>query len=128
LLDPHRATPQPVSPANGKSFKLAELYAMLDCRTVDVVRLSPELILIIDDEGKSATTSNSANQSGAGSGWPRLSPRFRMKTKLFQAYGYEKESLSTVAVRLTERAVSLAKAKALFRKYYVLTSPVTETT
>ena len=25
---------------------------MLDCQTVDVVRLSPELILIIDDEGK----------------------------------------------------------------------------
>ena len=52
LLDPHSATPQPVSPANGCSFKLAELYQLLDCQTVDVVRLSPELILIIDDEGK----------------------------------------------------------------------------
>ncbi|MCC3152788.1 DUF3846 domain-containing protein [Hymenobacter sp. BT770] len=52
LLDPHSASPQPVSPANGKSFKLAELYQLLDCQTVDVVRLSPELILIIDDEGK----------------------------------------------------------------------------
>ena len=51
LLDPHAAEPQPVSPRNGRSFKLAELYVMLDCRTVDVVRLSPELILIIDDEG-----------------------------------------------------------------------------
>ena len=50
LLDPHSATPQPVSPANGKNFKLAELYQLLDCRTVDVVRLSPDLILIIDDE------------------------------------------------------------------------------
>ena len=49
-----------------------------------------------------------------------------MKTKPFQAYGYEKDSHSRVAVRLTERSVSLAKAKALFRKYYVLTSPVTE--
>ena len=48
-----------------------------------------------------------------------------MKTKLFQAYGYEKDSRTKVAVRLTERSVSLAKAKALFRKYYVLTSPVT---
>ena len=48
-----------------------------------------------------------------------------MKSKLFQAYGYEKESHSKVAVLLTERSVSLAKAKALFRKYYVLTSPVT---
>ena len=52
LLDPHSATPQPVSPTTGRSFKLAELYQLLDCRTVDVVRLSPELILIIDDEGK----------------------------------------------------------------------------
>ena len=52
LLDPHSATPQPVTPGNGRSFKLAELYAMLDCHTVDVVRLTPELILIIDDESK----------------------------------------------------------------------------
>ena len=47
-----------------------------------------------------------------------------MKSKLFQAYGYEKESRSKVAVLLTERAANLTKAKALFRKYYVLTSPV----
>ena len=52
LLDPHSAKPQPISPANGRNFKLPELYALLDCQTVDVVRLSPELILIIDDEGK----------------------------------------------------------------------------
>ncbi|HEX8425120.1 DUF3846 domain-containing protein [Hymenobacter sp.] len=52
LLDPHSATPQPVSPKNGRSFKLDELYALLDCQLVDVVRLTPELILIIDDEGK----------------------------------------------------------------------------
>ena len=52
LLDPHSAQPQPVSPANGRSFKLAELYQLLDCHLVDVIRLSPELILIIDDEGK----------------------------------------------------------------------------
>ena len=52
LLDPHSAQPQPVSPANGRSFKLAELYQLLDCQLVDVIRLSPELILIIDDEGK----------------------------------------------------------------------------
>ncbi|MGY3090825.1 hypothetical protein ACVWYF_003886 [Hymenobacter sp. UYAg731] len=48
-----------------------------------------------------------------------------MKSKLFQAYGYEKESRSKIAVLLTERATNLTKAKALFRKYYVLTSPVT---
>ena len=55
LLDPHSGEPQPVSPRNGRSFKLAELYELLDCRTVDVVRLSDELILIIDDEGKFRT-------------------------------------------------------------------------
>ncbi|GAA4361779.1 hypothetical protein GCM10023185_29040 [Hymenobacter saemangeumensis] len=52
LLDPHSAEPRPVSPANGRSFKLAELYHLLDCRLVDVVRLTDDLILIIDDEGK----------------------------------------------------------------------------
>ena len=48
-----------------------------------------------------------------------------MKSKLFQSYGYEKDSRSKVAVLQTERAANRAKAKALFRKYYVLTSPVT---
>ena len=52
LLDPHSAPPQPVSPKNGRSFKLAELYQLFDCQLVDVICLSPELILIIDDEGK----------------------------------------------------------------------------
>lgn len=52
LLDPHTAAPQPVTPANGRSFRLAELYQLLDCQTVEVVRLSDELILIIDEEGK----------------------------------------------------------------------------
>jgi len=52
LLDPFSARPQPVQPANGRCFELAELYAMLDCKTVEVVRLSPELILIADEESK----------------------------------------------------------------------------
>lgn len=52
LLDPHSADPQPVSPRNGRSFRLEELYQMLDCRNVDVVRLTDDLILIIDDESK----------------------------------------------------------------------------
>jgi len=34
LLDPHSAQPQPVSPQNGRSFKLAELYQLLDCQLV----------------------------------------------------------------------------------------------
>jgi len=52
LLDPHSAEPQPVNPKNGRSFKLAELYALLDCQVVEVIRLTPELILIVDEEGK----------------------------------------------------------------------------
>ena len=52
LLDPHSAQPQPVSPVNGRSFKLAELYQLLDCHTVEVIRLTSELILIVDEEGK----------------------------------------------------------------------------
>ncbi|MBC6697339.1 DUF3846 domain-containing protein [Hymenobacter puniceus] len=52
LLDPHSAEPQPVHPANGRNFRLAELYTLLDCQTVEVIRLTPELILIIDEEGK----------------------------------------------------------------------------
>lgn len=39
---------------NGRSFTLAELYKLLDCQTVEVVPLSRELILIIDEEGKFA--------------------------------------------------------------------------
>ncbi len=52
LLDPQSSEPQPIRPANGRSFKLAELYRLLDCQLVDVVRLTPDLILVIDDEGK----------------------------------------------------------------------------
>lgn len=52
LLDPHSAEPQPVSPKNGRNFRLAELYTLLNCQTVEVIRLTPELILIIDEEGK----------------------------------------------------------------------------
>ena len=52
LLDPHSAEPQPVNPKNGRSFKLAELYQLLECHTIEVIRLTPELILIVDEEGK----------------------------------------------------------------------------
>jgi len=52
LLDPLRAEPSLITPAKGRRFKLAELYHLLGCDLVDVVRLTDELILIIDDEGK----------------------------------------------------------------------------
>lgn len=52
LLDPASAYPQPINPENGRSFKLAELYRLLDCQTIEVVRLSKDLILLTDEEGK----------------------------------------------------------------------------
>jgi hypothetical protein len=55
LLDPHSALPQPVQPANGTHFELEELYKLLDCSTVEVVTLTPELILIADEESKFRT-------------------------------------------------------------------------
>lgn len=55
LLDPHSANPQPVAPANGSDFTLEELYRLLDCSTVEVVTLTPELILITDEESKFRT-------------------------------------------------------------------------
>ncbi len=52
VLDPFSATPQPVQPANGRCFELDELYKMLDCDTVEVVTLTPELILVTDENSK----------------------------------------------------------------------------
>ena len=52
LLDPHHAEPQPITPRNGRSFKLPELYELLACQRVEVVWLTTELILITDEEGK----------------------------------------------------------------------------
>lgn len=52
LFDPHSAHPQPVQPANGRCFEVEELYALLNCETVQVVEITEELILIIDENGK----------------------------------------------------------------------------
>ena len=41
-----------VSPQDGKKFTLAELYAMLDCNTVEVVFLRDGKIMIVDKDGK----------------------------------------------------------------------------
>lgn len=54
LFDPHVAYAQPVTMASRRGFTLQELYKLLDCQTVEVVRLSEELILLIDEEGKFA--------------------------------------------------------------------------
>ena len=40
-----------VSPKNGKTFELDELYGLLDCELIEVVTLGRQ-IMIIDEEGK----------------------------------------------------------------------------
>lgn len=40
-----------VVPANGKSFKLNELYGLLSCELVQVVELPGRKIMICDEEG-----------------------------------------------------------------------------
>lgn len=52
LLDPHSTAATPVTPINGENFRLKELYELLDCHTVEVVPLTQDLILIVDEEGK----------------------------------------------------------------------------
>lgn len=44
-------TRQEIFPKEEK-FTLEELYQALDCELVQVVRLTPEMIMIIDEEGK----------------------------------------------------------------------------
>ena len=43
---------RPVTPENGKDFKLEELYKLLKCDLVEVVYLNRTQIMIIDEEGK----------------------------------------------------------------------------
>ena len=46
-------TQREVSPKNGTDFQLEELYNLLSCHYVDIVRLAtPGQIMIIDEEGK----------------------------------------------------------------------------
>lgn len=56
LFDPHSAHPQPVRPANGQGFECEEVCRLLDCTMMEVIELDEELILIIDENGKHATT------------------------------------------------------------------------
>ena len=54
LFDPNSATPCSVLPANGRCFEMKELYALLNCEMVQVVEITDELILLIDENGKLA--------------------------------------------------------------------------
>lgn len=39
-------------PANGRDFKLEELYKVLGCRMIQVINIHPGTSMIVDEEGK----------------------------------------------------------------------------
>lgn len=43
---------QEITPKNGKSFTLEEVYKLLTCETVEVIPLPKKRYMIIDEEGK----------------------------------------------------------------------------
>ena len=53
LLIPGRAIPIEVKPKDGKSFKLKELHEHIKCTTVELVRVSENCLMWIDEDGKS---------------------------------------------------------------------------
>ena len=46
-----------IKPLNGTDFQLAELYAALNCTSIEVVATHDGNILIVDEEGKQKTSS-----------------------------------------------------------------------
>ena len=45
----------PVAPANGKRFTLQELYAHIECDTVELVMLADGRVMWLDENGKRST-------------------------------------------------------------------------
>lgn len=43
---------QDIAPANGSDFELKELYKLLDCSLIEVIRTPDNKLMIIDEEGK----------------------------------------------------------------------------
>ncbi len=43
---------QHVEPKNGTDFQLAELYKLLNCQMIEIRQVTPELIMVLDEEGK----------------------------------------------------------------------------
>ena len=41
-----------VEPKNGTDFQLAELYELLGCETIEIRQVTPECIMVLDEEGK----------------------------------------------------------------------------
>ena len=55
------ALPMEVTPKNGRDFGLKQLYELLECDTIEVVRLDQETLMIIDEEGKIRVPPKPAN-------------------------------------------------------------------
>jgi len=49
---PTDGIPVKVAPQNGSDFSLEELYEIVGCKTIGIVRLRTGQILVIDEEGK----------------------------------------------------------------------------
>ena len=62
---------RPVTPENGKDFKLKELYKLLKCDLVEVVYLNSNLIMIIDEEGK-LRSEHKVNQKATMRAWKHM--------------------------------------------------------
>ncbi len=45
-------TREEVTPENGRDFKLAQLYQVIGCELVEIIRLDRSTIMVIDEEGK----------------------------------------------------------------------------
>lgn len=45
-------THRTVTPANGTHFSLQEMYKLLKCELVEIIRLSKNMIMVVDEEGK----------------------------------------------------------------------------
>lgn len=45
---------RPVKPADGRAFTLAELYALVGCETVEMIRMADGRLLWMDEEAKLA--------------------------------------------------------------------------
>lgn len=51
LLQPD-GTKSAVTPANGRTFTLEEFYALLECKTVEMIHLEDGRLMWVDEHGK----------------------------------------------------------------------------
>lgn len=65
-------------PANGQAFTLQELYALLDCQTIEIIRPAVEnLLMVIDEDGKMKNlpwnaTATSIFREAGGATWDHI--------------------------------------------------------